>query len=151
MKKYVTIVVLLLVCQAGMGQSSVSQLFNDFSKVDNSVKVSLGKFTMSIASIFSDTMGVDGIEVYDFDECSSEIKEKFSNAARNLKDSEYDTLINNNEDGSRTKVLVKIKDEMIREMVVVTTGDSNALIRIKGKIKPSDIERVAQKHNGNGR
>lgn len=151
MKKYVMIAALLLICQVGIGQSSVNQLFNDFSKVDSSVKMSLGKFTMTLAGLFSDTMGVEGIEVFTLNECSSDIIENFNNAARNLKDSEYETLINANEDDSRTKVLVKIKDEMIREMVVISSGRDNVLVRIKGKIKPSDIERITQKHGNNGR
>ena len=37
--------------------------------------------------------------------------------------------------------MVRIEKDMIREMVVLTTGNSNALVRIKGKIKPSDIEK----------
>lgn len=151
MKKYVMIAALLLICQVGIGQSSVNQLFNDFSKVDSSVKMSLGKFTMTLAGLFSDTMGVEGIEVFTLNECSSDIIENFNNAARNLKDSEYETLINANEDDSRTKVLVKIKDEMIREMVVISSGRDNVLVRIKGKINPSDIERITQKHGNNGR
>ena len=47
---------------------------------------------------------------------------------------------------SRTKVLVKIKEDMIRELVIFTTGSDNALIRIKGKISPSDLDRVINEH-----
>ena len=35
---------------------------------------------------------------------------------------------------------------MIRELVVLTSGSSNALVRIKGKIKPSDIDKVMKEH-----
>ena len=38
------------------------------------------------------------------------------------------------------------KEDMIRELVIFTTGSDNALIRIKGKISPSDLDRVINEH-----
>ncbi len=35
---------------------------------------------------------------------------------------------------------------MIRELVIFTTGNDHALIRIKGKISPSDLDRVINEH-----
>jgi hypothetical protein len=55
-------------------------------------------------------------------------------------------MVTANERDSRTKVLVKIKEDMIRELVIFTTGNDNALIRIKGKISPSDLDRVINEH-----
>jgi hypothetical protein len=55
-------------------------------------------------------------------------------------------MINSNENGERTKVLVRIENDMIREMVIVTSGSDAALVRIKGKIKPSYIDRMVNKH-----
>lgn len=150
MKKYIAILVLLLVCQAGHSQKySVDELFKEFSEVKQSEKVKLGKLIMSFAGMFTETMGVNGVEVYDFDNCARDVKDRLDKATQGLKDSTYETLVSSNENGNRTKVLIKIEKDMIRELVVITTGDSNALVRIKGKIKPSDIDRVAQKH-GNG-
>lgn len=146
MKKYIAILALLIVCQAGYSQKNVEQLFKEFAKVENTESVKLGKFFMSFAGLFTDTMGVDGIEVYSFDDCPGEVKERLTKAIRNLKDAKYETMVTSNENNSRTKVLVRIEDEMIRELIVLTSGDSNALVRIKGKIKPSDIEQVVEKH-----
>lgn len=151
MKKYIAIFVLLLACQVGYSQKySVNQLFKEFNKVEQSEKVKMGKLIMGFAGLFTDTMGVDGIEAYDFDDCTHEVKEKLKNAIKNLKDPSYETMITSNEDGERTKILVKIEKEVIRELVIIVTGDSNALVRIKGKIKPSDIEQLAQKHGKGG-
>lgn len=147
MKKSAALLLCLFICQIGYSQKySVNELFKEFAKAEQSEKVKLGKFIMSFAGLWTDTMGVDGIEVYDLDSCSSKTKEKLGNAVKNLKDSAYETMITTNEDGERTKVLVKIEKEMIRELIVITTGDSNALVRIKGKIKPSDLEKVAKEH-----
>ena len=57
------------------------------------------------------------------------------------------TMVNANEEGNRTKVMVRIDKDIIRELVILTTdGGDDALIRIKGKIKPSDIEKVINDH-----
>lgn len=149
MKKYMAILALLIAFQAGYSQKNVDQLFKEFSKVENTEGVKLGKFFMSFAGLFTDTMGVDGVEVYSFDNSPSEVKERLNKAIQTLKDSRFETMVSSNEKGSRVRVLVKIEEEMIREMVVVTTGESNALVRIKGKIKPSDIQRVVDKHSDN--
>lgn len=150
MKKYIAIVTLLVVCQAGFGQKKVDDLFKEFKKMDNVVHISMGKFTMKCASLFTETMGIDGIEVFAFEDCSPHEKDKLTKVVNQLKDSKYETMVNANENGERTKVLIRIEDDMIRELVVVTTGNEAALVRIKGKIKPEDIQRVVDKHGKGG-
>ena len=150
MKKYIAILILILFCQAGYSQS-MDKLFNDFAKQDNVTRVTVGPFLMKISSMFTGTMGVSSIEVLSFDECGSTVKENLRTAIKQLKDPNFETMVTSNEGGSRTKVMVRIDKEMIRELVVLTTdGGDDALIRIKGKIKPSDIERVVNDHK-NGR
>lgn len=150
MKKYIAILILILFCQVGYSQS-MDKLFNDFAKQDNVTRVTVGPFLMKISSMFTETMGVSSIEVLSFDECGSNVKENLRTAIKQLKDPNFETMVTSNEGGSHTKVMVRIDKEMIRELVILTTdGGDDALIRIKGKIKPSDIERVVNDHK-NGR
>ena len=150
MKKYIAILILILFCQAGYSQS-MDKLFNDFAKQKNVTHVTVGPFLMKISSMFTETMGVSSIEVLSFEECGSNVKENLRTAIKQLKDPNFETMVTSNEGGSHTKVMVRIDKEMIRELVVLTTdGGDDALIRIKGKIKPSDIERVVNDHK-NGR
>ncbi len=145
--KFVAIIVLVCICQAGFAQYNVNQLFKEFSKEKATTKVSIGKIMMSFAGMFGDTMGVDGIEVLEFSSCDQDTKDKFSKAIRSLKDSAFETMINSNENGSRTKVLVRIKEDTIHELVVLTSGDDPAMVRIKGKIKKSDIEKLVAQNS----
>ena len=133
---------LLLVSPVMHSQKSVNQLFNEFSKEKGVIHVNVGNITMTIASLFTDLMGVRGVEVYSFDECDQSVKERINSAIAALKDEKYETVVSVNEEKERTKILMKLKDESIREIVVLTSGDEPAMIRIKGKIKPSDIEKV---------
>ena len=133
-------------CPAMHSQKSVDQLFTEFAKEKGVTRVGIGKFVMGIAGLFTDVMGVDGVEVLSFDECNLSVKERLNAAITSLKDKDYETLISVNEDTERTKILVKTDGESIRELIVMTSGDDPVLVRIKGKIKPSDIENVINKN-----
>lgn len=135
---------LFLISPVMHSQKNVDQLFNEFSKEKKAVHVSVGKFTMTMVSLFQNTMGVNGVEVFSFDECDSSVKERLNQAIATLKDGNYEPLVTVNEEKEHTKILVKLQDESIRELIVLTTGDSPAIVRIKGKIKPSDIDSVIQ-------
>jgi hypothetical protein len=130
-------------------QKSVDQLFKEFSKEKGVTHVGIGKFVMSIASAFTDVMGVNGIEVYSFEECSQSVKERLTKEIASLKDAGYETMVSVNEATERTKILVKIEKESIKELIVLTSGNDPALVRIKGNIKQSDIQRVINNNNTN--
>jgi hypothetical protein len=156
MKKGIFVTLMaLIICQGCFSKESssitkenkiktVEQLFDNFSKEKNTIHVKVGGFAMSFARLFTDTKGVLGVEVYSFDECTSSVKERFNDAIKNVKDNAYETLVSVNEKGERVKVLVKIKDDIINEIVVLAGGDDPALVRIKGKIKPEDVKSVIE-------
>ena len=52
---------------------------------------------MKLASLFTETMGVNGIEILEFDNCAQEVKDRLSTAIRNLRDPDYKTIITANE------------------------------------------------------
>ena len=155
MKKGIFITLLVaVICQGGLGKvnseqnetnkQTVEQLFSNFSKENNTTHIKIGGFTMSLARVFTDTKGVSGVEVYSFDECDNSVKDNFNTAIKNLKDDSYETLVSTSENGERTKILVKIKEDFINEIVVIAGGDSPALVRIKGKIKSDDVKSVIE-------
>ena len=146
MKRLLVLLAILLISQVGYGQQKMDQLFNAFRGESDVTSVNIGNITMKLASLFTETMGVNGIEIFEFDNCAQEVKDRLSTTIRNLRDPDYETMVTANERDSRTKVLVKIKEDMIRELVIFTTGSDNALIRIKGKISPSDLDRVINEH-----
>jgi len=134
---------LFLICPVMRSQKSIDQLFNEFSKEKGVTHVSIGKFAMTLVGFFEkDVKRVDGVEVFSFDDCGQSVKDSLNQAITSMKDENYETMISVNEDKEHTKILVKMEDDAIRELVILTTGDDPALVRIKGKIKPSDVETV---------
>jgi hypothetical protein len=150
MRKIIVIALFAIICKNGFctekaegtgvnEKYTVERLFNSFSKEKNAVHV---KVSTSLFRIFADTKGVTNIEVYSFDECNGKLKDNLNDAIKKLKDSAYETVISSNENGNVTKILLKIKEDIINEIIVVTGGDSPAMVRIKGKIKREDVEDV---------
>ncbi|MDR3140392.1 MAG: DUF4252 domain-containing protein [Tannerellaceae bacterium] len=146
-KKIIGTALIAFICQAGYGQKNVNQVFNEFSGHASANKVSIGRFMMKIAGMFEDTMGVENIDVLNFDDCDNDTKERFSEAIKSLKDPLFETIINSNENGERVKIMLRIKNETIHELVILTSGNDPTMIRIKGKIKKSDIEKIVNGHN----
>ena len=154
MKKSIFITLLtILMCQNSFGlknemktpqdkENTVEQIFKDFSNEKNKTHIKIGGFGMAFARLFSDTKGVSGVEVLSLEETSKSVKDNFNDAIKNLKDSSYETLISTSEKGERVKVLVKTDDDFIKEIVVLVGGDDPALIKIKGKIKPEDVNSI---------
>jgi uncharacterized protein with FMN-binding domain len=145
-KMTLILLALLIVCPVIHGQKNVDQLFKEFSKVNGVERVNIGNITFKFASLFTDVMGVSGVEVLSFDNCEQSVKDKLDREIASFKDGNYETLVSANEGKDRTKVLVKIKDESIKEILVLAMGESLAIIRIKGNIKPSDIDKVIKEN-----
>lgn len=139
LKKSLIFMAFILISQYGFSQN-VDKLFSEFSHSPHAETVNLSKFLTSLIKPFSKELkGIDSINVLDMSECPTEVKDNFSKKVKKLKDDKYETLVRSNEDGENTQVLVKIKDEAIRELVVITTGSDCCLVRIKGKFKQSDV------------
>ena len=136
---------LFLISCAVQRQKSVDRLFSDFSKEKGVTRVGIGKFAMTVTGLFTDAKGVKGVEVLSFGECKNSVVERLNKAIASLNDESYETLASVNEETKHTKILMKSDDEFVRELVILTTGNDPAMIRIKGNIKFSDIENIINK------
>jgi hypothetical protein len=134
-------------------QVNVSKLYNEFAGSKNAEKVRLGGLLLSLAKTFdgknNELANISGIKVLSLEDCSPEVKRRFGEQVAKLKDNRYETFLNSSEDGEKTKILLRFDKNLIRELVIVTTGDDPSLISISGKISPKDIEKwTAKKNNG---
>jgi hypothetical protein len=125
---------------------TIHQLFHDYGKKKNAIHVKIGCFAMTLTRIFEDTKGISGIEVYSLDNCSKETKNKFNDAIKKIKDKSYETLISTNKKNESVKILIKMKKDCVKEIVIVAGGNDPALVKIKGKIRPKDIQSIVDNH-----
>ena len=138
-------VAMLCIAQMSYGQS-IEQLFNSFKNKEGANTVHVGGFTMKLAGLFTETLGVQSVDVLELEACSAATKQDFKQAIAHFNDPSFETIISNNESGERTKVLFKIEKERIREILVYTTGNDCNLVRIKGNINPADIEKIVEEN-----
>lgn len=144
-KKSFICLALVVISQLSFGQN-IDKLFSEFSRVPDVENVSVSKLLTSMLKPFcKELKGIDSVNVLDMGECSQDVKKRFSKRVGELKDKNYETLARSNEEGENTQVLLNIKDKVIRELVVITTGNDCSLIRIKGKIKQSDIDSLVNR------
>ena len=129
-------------CTAG----TADKIFSNFSKEQNADVVSVGNFMMSFIKPFaSDLKDINSIKILSLDDCSVAVKEKFAKQISKLKNDGYETLVRSNDEEGDSHIMLKIKNNVIEELLIITTGNNPAFIRIKGKLKQSDIETLANK------
>ena len=142
MKRLMILILLLLPLQYGKGQN-LEQFFRTYHKEQGVDAIHIGNITMKLAGLFTETLGVNGIEILDLGEATETLRQRFQDEVKSFKDPEFETLLTENDKEDHTKILVKIKDEMIRELVIFQTGSDCSFIRIKGragkrwKLRPS--------------
>ena len=141
-------ILVAIVCFAQMSYGqSVEKLFNSFKDVEGASTVHVGGFTMKLASLFTETLGVNSVDLLELDGCFLDTKERFQKAISNFKDPAFETVISSNEANGRTKVLFKIEKDRIREILLYSTGNDCNLIHIKGNINPADIEKIVEENS----
>lgn len=127
-------------------QTTLNTLYRDFSNENNVEKVNLNGFIMALTRPFTkESIGskITGISVLSLEECAPEVKARFNKSALNFRDKDYELFVNSNEEDEKVRIFLKFHKDAIREMVVMTMGDSPTLIRLKGKINPADIENLS--------
>lgn len=148
MKKRINIILLCgLLTSSVFCQSKVSynQLYNRFAREKNVEKVNLsGLLMFMIKPLTAKYTGfnISGVSVMSLDECSHEVKLKFNELAGRFDDDKYELLMMANDKNEKVRIFGNIRNDIIRELVIVTMGDDPAIVRIKGKIKPEDIHKL---------
>lgn len=126
-------------------QTSVEQLYRTFSKESNVEKVNLNELAMFMMRPFSnnDTESkITSISVLSLEDCSPEVKERFNKTALNFNDKNYELFVSSNEENEKVRIFLKFQKDFIREMVILSMGDEPAMVQLKGKISPSEIDKM---------
>ena len=160
MKKYLVAIALMIACQNTFAQST-KDIFEEFGKEWNAESVSIPSFLMSIGRLFMDddtpeiAKSIDFMKVLDLEDCSSKVKARFNEKVNNLQLEGYETMIQTIENGEKVRILTRIENNTVRELLIVCTGnDDCALIQLNGKIKKEDIAELVNeetKKRKNGR
>lgn len=130
---------------------SVSDLFSEFSHAENVEKVNLNYFVMTLIRPFIATAELNGlkvkaVQVMDLSDCNPDIKREYSRRVLCVNDEIYETLVQVKDGDETVKVLARNDGEVIRELVVLTTGDDAAYVRLRGNFKIADAQKLAERY-----
>ena len=143
---------LLSLSAFGQSQVSFDRLYRQFAQEKNVEKVKVGGLLMFLAKPFvakyADWVSISSVQVLDLDGCAPDVKLRFNSLAEKLNDDKYEVLLKTNEKDEKTRILARIKGDAIRELVFVSMGEDPTIVRIKGKIKPEDVQKLVNiRHN----
>lgn len=158
MKKFVILFVMVLACQMGSAQG-VSDLFSKYAKAHNAESVNVSPLLIKFAKLFADDddakalKGINSVKILDLDDCSTDVKSQFTADVDRLETNGYETLMEANKNEEKTRFLLKMKDDVVSEFLIVSGGsDDCALIQIKGKMTLQEVVDLAESSKkGDGR
>ena len=125
-------------------QTSLNNLYSEFSNEKKAENVNIGGLLLKMANplLVKIRQQDFSVRVLSLEECTADVKQRFNEKALNFNDRAFELFLSENEPNEKVRIHFKIQDDMIREMVIFTLGDNPAMVHIKGKIKPSDIEKM---------
>jgi len=146
LKRYILSILLLSISIFSHGQT-LNGLFYEFSKASNVECVNLSPLLMSLLRPVMMTHDMEGmkvrsLQVLDLSSCNPSVKENYSRKALQIDDERYEPMIMVNDKEEAVRIYVKGERGIIREFVVLTTGNDPAFVRIKGYFTMSDMEKI---------
>lgn len=155
MKRTIYMFTLILLSLSVQAQD-LDKLMKDFSQRSNVEHVHLRKFLFSMIKAISpqkDALSVvrkiSSVQVVDLTNCSLVDKEDFAKAVSNIKEKNYDLLLQVKDDEDNVLIYSKTKKQKIREMVVINVDFKEpAIVRLKGKFSLDDLPGIKNEYGG---
>lgn len=147
MKNFIFLIAILVTVLLPVTTSAQTSddIFKEYSKADNAYCVNINSSMLRISKWL---MGNDpetaiiknmkSMRILDLDECSDSVKDKFSDSISALSSNGYEELIAVNDDGEEVKVLAKIKNDRIKQLLIANSEDS-MLVEINGNFTMDQI------------
>lgn len=153
MRKYVVTLMLLTLSCAGFAQS-LDGLFEEFRYEKDAVYVNMSPFLMKLAKIFVSKKDdsriikkVKAVRHLDLEDCKADVRDRFVQRADSFAPLGYDELLRVSDDDGKTRVLIKMKKETKRELLVMHWGEHDCMLaQVKGKIKKEDIDKIVNEY-----
>lgn len=151
MKRMMTLLLILATAMQMASAKSLGRLIEDYRYQKNAEYVHVTPLLMKMAWT---AMGHDArsgeegrlvrkiksIRTLDLEECSADVKHRFSADVQKLEMSGYEPLVTTRDDGETVNIMMKAKGDVIRELVIICSdNDDCALVWLNCKVKMNEI------------
>ncbi len=149
-----SLALLSAVCQASMAQS-VSSIFRDFKNVESVDYISISPMMMKLGRMFIDdgqdaemAKKVKSVRIMDFEDSPASVKKQFRKKVARLDLSDYEVMVKVRENGETVRVLVRSKDDIVTEIVMICSGkETCTLVQIGCKIGREDLAGLVEEYS----
>ena len=137
--------------------SGVSEAFLKYARQDGVTSVTVPGWLISLGSKFADLSeeerelleSIDKVKVLSLEDSdlngevnlNKEFKFKINQKG------EYEELLTVNDENENITIFGKMDDNVIKELIILVGGDDNAMVYVKGEIRPELINNVIDVHH----
>ena len=154
--KRVLILFILAISVLDTSAQSVEGLIRQYRHEKHADYVHIPRLVMSMARLFvkEDTedakvvKAVSSIRVLD----PAAVRENFRKTLRTFRPAGYTPVIFNKEADATSRIYIREKKGYVRELLILSADNTDgAIVQIKGKIRPEDVDRVAEQNTKKGK
>ena len=155
MKRTLALLILAMFVFTVNAQSSIDKLFNKYQGQDGFVTVSISGSFLKILSEMDDSEDefmrhankFSTIRILAQEDDDMEVESFYNMVIDEVDKGGYEEMVTVNSSDADVKVLVKIKENIYREFLVIAGGDENAIIQIKGSMSLNDVKDMSKSIN----
>lgn len=152
MKRIMTLLLIMATAMQMVSAKSLGRLIEDYRYQKNAEFFHVTPLLMKMART---AMGhkaqsceegrlvrkIKSIRTLDLEECSVDVKRRFSADVQKLEMNDYEPLVTSCDDGETVKIMMKAKGDVIRELVIICSDCNDcALVWLNCKVKRDEIQ-----------
>lgn len=152
MKRIMTLLLIMATAMQMVSAKSLGRLIEDYRYQKNAEYFHVMPLLMKMART---AMGhkarsceegrlvrkIKSIRTLDLEECSADVKRRFSADVQKLEMNDYEPLVTSCDDGETVKIMMKAKADVIRELVIICSDCNDcALVWLNCKVKKDEIQ-----------
>lgn len=152
MKRIMTLLLIMATAMQMVSAKSLGRLIEDYRYQKNAEYFHVMPLLMKMART---AMGhkarsceegrlvrkIKSIRTLDLEECSADVKRRFSADVQKLEMNDYEPLVTSCDDGETVKIMMKAKGDVIRELVIICSDCNDcALVWVNCKVKKDEIQ-----------
>ena len=152
MKRIMTLLLIMATAMQMVSAKSLGRLIEDYRYLKNAEYFHVTPLLMKMART---AMGhkarsceegrlvrkIKSIRTLDLEECSADVKRRFSADVQKLEMNDYEPLVTSCDNGETVKIMMKAKGDVIRELVIICSDCNDcALVWLNCKVKKDEIQ-----------